>query len=208
MGSDDLFWKRKRRTLKREIGTRGRPKETFLIVCEGKCTEPNYFKSFKVTSANIKVEGIGYNTFSLVKKTIALKKEAKKQGVFYDQVWCVFDRDSNPAQAFNNALKIAVENKIRIAYSNEAFELWYLLHFHYYDSAISRKDYISKLNELLGHKYSKNSRTIYDEIHDKQHIAFRNSHKLLEKYGENYNPEKANPSTTVHLIVKELNKYL
>jgi hypothetical protein len=60
----------------------------------------------------------------------------------------------------------------------------------------SRKDYIVKLDKLLGHEYSKNSKTIYQEIQDKQHIAMKNSKKLLERYAENYNPEKANPSTS------------
>lgn len=207
MGSDDLFWKKKKHHLKRKIGTRGQPKQTFLIVCEGKCTEPNYFKSFKVTSATIKVEGLGCNTYSLVKRTIQLKSEASKLDIDYDQVWSVFDRNDHPAQNFNNAFVLAEQNKIHIAYSNNAFELWYLLHFNYYESAILRKDYIAKLDHLLGHKYEKNSKTIYEEILDKQPHAIQNSKKLLEKYGESYNPEKANPSTTVHLLVEELNKY-
>ncbi len=62
MGSDDLFWKRKRKIIKRKLGQRGPTNETFLIICEGQCTEPNYFKSFKVNSARILVEGIGCNT--------------------------------------------------------------------------------------------------------------------------------------------------
>lgn len=33
MGSQDLFWKRKRNTIKRKLGQRGSTKETFLIVC-------------------------------------------------------------------------------------------------------------------------------------------------------------------------------
>ena len=208
MGSDDLFWKRKKTYSKRKIGARGTPKETFLIVCEGKCTEPNYFKSFRITSVNIKVEGLGCNTLSLVKRTIEYMEEAKKQDLHFDQVWSVFDRNSHPAQYFNNALGLAESNNIRIAYSNEAFELWYLLHFHYLDNAISRKAYISKLKVCLGHKYKKNSTTVYEELLDKQHIAIRNANNLLEKYGKNYNKERANPSTTVHLLVKELNKHL
>ena len=37
-------------------------KEKFLIVCEGKNTEPSYFKKFKLTTATIKAVGEGYNT--------------------------------------------------------------------------------------------------------------------------------------------------
>lgn len=208
MGSDGLFWKRKKHHLKRKIGTRGEPKQTFLIVCEGERTELSYFKSFKVTSANIKVEGIGYNTYTLVKRTIEIMNIEKKNGVYYDQVWSVFDRNDFSAQNFNNAFELANKNNIHIAYSNNAFELWYLLHFQYFDSAILRGDYISKLSCLLGYKYSKKSKTIYEEILDKQPIAIQNAKKLIERYSNNFNPEKSNPSTTVYMLVEELNKYL
>ena len=40
--------------------------ERFLIVCEGEKTEPLYFESFEVFSANIKVIGAAKNTESLV----------------------------------------------------------------------------------------------------------------------------------------------
>jgi len=200
MGSDDVFKKRGMVSRKKPYRT---IKQTFLIVCEGECTEPNYFKSFKISSANIKIIGTGYNTLSLVEKTIELMDKEE-----YDQVWSVFDRDSFTAQNFNAAFELANKNKIKVAYSNEAFELWYLLHFHYYNSGISRKTYKEKLTKLLKHKYEKNSKIIYDEVFDKQNNAIRNAKKLLNNYDGKLYPEKANPSTTVHILVEELNKFL
>ena len=41
------------RTLKRTSSLR-QVKQTFLIVCEGEVTEPEYFNSFRLTSANVK----------------------------------------------------------------------------------------------------------------------------------------------------------
>lgn len=41
-------------------------KPTILIVCEGKNTEPSYFRQFKLTSATIRAIGNVYNTTSLV----------------------------------------------------------------------------------------------------------------------------------------------
>ena len=114
------------------------PKQTFLIVCEGEKTEPNYFNSFRVRTATIKVEGAGDNTVNLVRIALRLRKEQAKEGSPYDQVWCVFDRDDFPAEHFNEAFAVAQEHGVEIAYSNQAFELWYLLHFNYYDAAISR----------------------------------------------------------------------
>ncbi|MEP7343188.1 MAG: RloB family protein [Acidobacteriota bacterium] len=88
---------------------------------------------------------------------------------------------------------------------NEAFELWYLLHFHYYDAAIPRREYCAKLTDLLGHKYEKNSKTIYDELLSRQATAIRNAEKLFSSY-KPCKPESDNPSTTVHLLVKALNE--
>ena len=124
----------------------------------------------------------------------------------YDQVWCVFDRNSWPAQNFNSALVQARRNKIRVAYSNEAFELWYLLHFHYYDTGIQRQQYIQILEGLLGHPYAKNSATTYDELRSRQEDALHNARSLLAQYNPP-DPANDNPSTTVHLLVEELLRF-
>ena len=44
------------RTLKRTSSLR-LVKQTFLIVCEGEVTEPEYFNFFRLTSANVKAIG-------------------------------------------------------------------------------------------------------------------------------------------------------
>jgi hypothetical protein len=50
-------------------------KPTILIVCEGKNTEPSYFRQFKLSTATIKPIGEGYNTVSLVNRAIQLSEE-------------------------------------------------------------------------------------------------------------------------------------
>lgn len=176
-------------------------RQRFLIVCEGEKTEPNYFKQFPLPHDSVvDVRGVGANTTSLVRKALELRQEAK-----YDQVWCVFDHDSFPAQHFNAALNLAEVNGIRVAYSNEAFELWYVLHFDYLNAGITRQDYITRLNKLLGHRYRKNSESMYDEIATRQTDAIRNAQRLLAQYTPP-RPERDNPSTTVHLLVEQLNR--
>ncbi len=192
---------------KRKSGNRGFPKKTFLIVCEGEKTEPNYFKSFRLTTLNVKVVGCGMNTYSLINETIRLKTQAIKEKNPFDQVWCVFDRDSFPAVNINRALVLAETNDIKVAFSNEAFEVWYLLHFCYFNTGVSRDLYAEKLTNYLKQKYKKNSDEIYDKIIDKQAIAIRNAENLLKQY-LNHNPEKDNPSTTIHKLVIELNKFI
>ncbi len=180
-----------------------RPK--FLIVCEGSKTEPNYFKRFPVnkTVLELDVRGLGDNTLSLVQRTYDLIQEDN-----YTQVWCVFDRDSFPAGQFNEALELAQRQDIRVAYSNEAFELWYLLHFHYHNTATSRRLYKEKLTERLGRPYQKDDPDMYYELEDLQPQAIRFAEKLLKFYGPSHNPERDNPCTSVHLLVQELNKYI
>ncbi len=179
------------------------PKQRFLIVCEGKKTEPNYFEKFPIPPDSIiTVEGLGMNTDTLVEKTIELKSERK-----YDQVWAVFDRDVFPPEHFNNALRLAKANNIQVAYSNEAFELWYYLHFHYLETGITREDYCKRIGQtsFLGHKYVKKSKTIYDELLGRQSTAIQNAKRLLAQYNPS-NPVSDKPSTTVHLLVEQLNR--
>lgn len=201
MAKNPIFKERTSSYSHRRVNTR-ETYERFLIVCEGVKTEPSYFKSFRVPRDVIDIHGIGDNTVRIVEKAIELKSKDD-----YDQVWCVFDRDSFPPEQFNAAFILADQNSIKIAYSNEAFELWYLLHFNYYDSGMSRRQYGDKLTELLGYKYEKNSGSIYDEILDKQFVAIRNAERLLSTYNPQ-NPERNNPSTTVHLLVIELSRFI
>lgn len=178
-------------------------RQRFLIVCEGKKTEPNYFKSFDVQT-DVRVVGVGADPMHVVREAIAIKRDNKE---LYDQVWCVFDRDSFSADTFNGAIQLAKENNISVAYSNEAFELWYLLHFAYHNTAVSRQDYIKKLEKCLGRAYEKNCCTMYQACEKLQEQAIRNAERLLQEY-EHPSPERDNPSTTVHLLVKELNQFL
>ena len=57
-------------------------KPYILIVCEGKNTEPSYFKHFRMSSAIVKSVGEGYNTISLVNRAVQLASQEK-----YDQVY-------------------------------------------------------------------------------------------------------------------------
>ncbi len=183
----------------RKIDTK-EPIPRLLIVCEGEKTEPNYFRSFRVTNSVIDIEGLGGNPGKIVDKAQELNEEGR-----YDQVWCVFDRDCWSAEDFNNAIQKANNQGYKVAYSNEAFELWYVLHFEFLNTGIPRKDYRKKLTELLKQEYKKNSENIYENLYDKQSTAIKNATKLLSLYNP-LNPGKDNPSTTVHLLVQELNR--
>ncbi|MCU0428107.1 MAG: RloB family protein [Candidatus Kapabacteria bacterium] len=179
--------------------------DTVLIVCEGEKTEVNYFRAFP--QAEVKpfdVVGTGKNTLSLVEEAERLKNAGKAQGKRYNQVWCVFDMDSFKAH-FSNAIASAKAKGFEVAYSNEAFELWYLLHFSFLNTGLPRQQYGEKLTELLGEKYDKAAPDMYQILLERQTQAIQNAEKLMERY-ESHNAHTNNPSTTVHKLVLRLNE--
>lgn len=125
-------------------------KQSFLIICEGVNTEPDYFNAFRLTSANIKAVGQGLNTVGLVQKALRMKEEERKKGREYDQCWVVFDKDDFPDRDFNRAIGMAEAGGMRVAYSNQAFELWFLLHYNLVQGPMHRNQYETKLSGLLG----------------------------------------------------------
>ncbi|WP_310556528.1 RloB family protein [Flavobacterium sp.] len=193
----------------------------FLIVCEGEKTEPNYFKSFKTNVKSfvytIKTIGEGSNTKDLVKRTIKARDKSSQK---YDSVWAVFDRDSFSPNNFNGAIYLAESNGIKVGWSNEAFELWYLLHFQYRNTSMSRDDYKKAIENEINAKIVANSKS----KNLKKFVYKKNSpemYLILEKYGDQKQAvlwsEKLesnhlcnnfsihNPCTRIHLLVEELN---
>jgi hypothetical protein len=190
----------RRRTNFREV------RQRFFIICGGEQTEPNYFKAFHTPVVVVTVQAIGKDPLGVVKDGQKRYSEERRRGEEYDQVWCVFDRDECPSQDFNEAIALASRYRMRVAYSNEAFELWYVLHFHYLNTAISRHDYIARLNSLLSHPYAKNSASMYAELGPRVVDAIANAKRLLAQY-DPLNPANDNPSTCVHLLVEQLLRY-
>ena len=104
-----------------------RERRRVLIVCEDSKSACDYFKSFKIDTKRAEVfpVGTGMNTDSLVEEAIRLKTKAMKACQPYNEVWCVFDRDSFPLGKYTRAFELARANDIKVAWANEAFELWY-----------------------------------------------------------------------------------
>lgn len=184
----------------RGIGRKGPPLELILIVCEGSKTEPNYFKGFRVSFARVIIEGAARVTVSLVEHAMKLRRAADPP---FEQVWCVFDKDD--CDDFDQAVQYANDNDIHVAYSNQAFELWYVLHFDYLQSSLHRNDYENILSQRLNRPYRKNSRDMYEVLMDKQSVAIRNAERLNKLHVDTARPSDANPSTTVHELVVKLN---
>ena len=100
-------------------------------------------------------------------------------------------------------IKLATENRINCAYSIECFELWYLLHFNYYDTGMHRNDYFEKLSQLLKQPYTKNNDNMYNLLKHKTNIAIKNARKLyLKQYTQPLSEQ--NPVTLVFELVEKL----
>lgn len=194
-------------------------KPTILIVCEGENTEPSYFRQFKLATATIKPIGEGYNTVSLVKRAIQLASQTK-----YEQVWCVFDKDEFKDTDFNNAIQLAEANNFGVAYSNQAFEYWIILHFDdHQGGGMQRADYDKKINSLLKpfklDYQSKGNKIITEQIFDILEGIDKKTNKIrrdlaIDRAKRNYtffdhtNCAKEESSTTVYNLVQEIIKYL
>jgi hypothetical protein len=126
----------------------------------------------------------------------------------------VFDKDDN--DDFDEAIALANKNNLNVAWSNECFELWLLLHYQPLNSAISRDDYSSKLNDHFKEKninngvYEKNIKEIFDITYPYVDKAINRSERLVKEYKGNkiFSPTKMNPCTNVQDLVKELIKYI
>lgn len=98
------------------------------------------------------------------------------------------------------------------AWTNEAFELWYYLHFEYLDTGISRSAYIEKLEESFRNrmgdetfKYRKGNPDIYSLLqqYGRENLAKRFAQQLRALYtGTDYATHK--PCTMVDKLVEEL----
>ena len=127
-------------------------------------------------------------------------------------VWLVHDKDAFPPSDFDNTYhkraKISTPDiKYHALYSNECIELWFLLHFEYFQSAIHRNDYYPKLSNYLDMKYQKNMNSVYQMLKPFMKIAIANAKRLGESYS-NLPPTKCYPATKVYEIFDFLKDYI
>ena len=192
---------------KRKQSTR-EPKTVIHIYTEGEKTEPNYFNAIKnelrVNEIDIKVIGLGDHTDSLVKRVIEMKNGISKTDE-ESEWWVVFDKDDH--SGFKQAIEMAESNDIKVAYSNECFELWFILHFEYLQSAITREDYNRKLTELLEQKYDKTNSDIYRLIKDKESTATENAKKLDKMHDQEGSSEPEKPNLSLIHISEPTRPY-
>lgn len=223
-------------------------KPTFIIFCEDEVSEPVYFKYFETSKIKVNPVKKQYSGMKHVLKAIERCKDDElmdynEQGELEltdDEVhvWCVFDMDfdvnneSRDNISFDEGIQLAARKGIKVAWSNDAFELWILLHFNeinpdlpenklrqtYYDNLTQifknlpeKNEDLTKALQHASFSYKRDlkreSRFRYivrPEIIPNTPLAIQRA-KALEAYYSNDQPnhEKA-PCTMVHHLVEAL----
>lgn len=225
MGSDDLFKKRREERKQRKYEYKMPKINSFLIVTEGKRTEPLYFNGLKkkiqekiggtvdvVEAPVIDVHGEGSATGQLIRITERYVKEAS---IIYQNVWVVFDKDD--FEDFDQAIRDGENKGYNIAWSNQSFEYWLYLHFNYSDSALHRDAWKEKLDDIfrqyqLGDGvYRKNYNNIYEFVDsfDGVNTAIKNAKRRMASFKKDIDqPSAYDPGTTVYKLVQKLKRYL
>lgn len=202
----------------------------FLIVCEDQKTEPSYFGEFQKQipqdTLYLKPVGTGLDPLGVVKKAIQEKQDleelAKRE---VDCVWVVFDKDdadenNTKTQKFTEALKIAKKHSFKVAYSNEVFELWLLIHFIDVDEnkPLPRKEVYDLLRtefkKVPGYAsytydhYKPDPKTIEIVLKAGDQDKAKSRAESLLAHHSKKAPIDANPSTRVHLLRGEIQEWI
>lgn len=148
---------------------------TFTIFCEDQVIEPSYFQAFKEPGkVHVSTVKNQRSNLHIYKEALAycayneLFDEANEEGFvvksdIMNHIWIVFDFDVNLSgdpdpgilrianTFFTTSIKQAEANGINVAWSNDVFELWILLHFEDVTPAvpINRTDIYARLTTIF-----------------------------------------------------------
>jgi hypothetical protein len=194
--------------------------EYHLIVTEGTETEPQYFNAIREIinrqyrdRIQLEIVGEGDNTINLFEKA---KQRAFSSPNGYKHVWIVYDTDDFPAEHINRtaercARDSTTEMQFHAIWSNQCIELWFLLHFGFYQSDIHRSEYWPKLTERLKNigagEYVKGRPDMYEVLRPYMETAIGNA-KRLDKINDGRQPAESAPGTKVYELIEMLKPYL
>lgn len=197
----------------------------FYIFTEGTKTEKNYFNGFKYyIEKNPRLKNMviivpcGKETLRILDDAIKYKTD---NGITNGEFWCVYDIDDNPAVNVNAVVQkcVSLNNKNKsgcrffVAWSNECFEIWIILHFQYYTANNHRSEYYKLLDKEFQNlglsKYSKNTEDIFDLLLKKGNpkLAIRYAKKLINR-SKGKMPSEIALGTNMYELVEKLIKYL
>lgn len=227
MGSDDLFHKRKAsaQAVKRQRHPQER-KPRILIVCEGEKTERLYLnalcQAWAIPTTSLKIERTQGSSPDQVVSTAQKKAaEEQKKGDAYDEVYCVFDKDTH--EHFDAALdrceaasksKNPRSSRWHAITSTPCFEFWLLLHFKLstksYECTDQKTVCDQVVRELKKHQgfeqYAKKQANVWALLGQHTEKAIENAQLVREQQAQTSNrPQReANPWTNMDQLIGKL----
>lgn len=218
---------------------------TFLIFCEDQTSEYEYFKFFETEKIKINIFQNQKNSIENVIKAITYCKnngiiDCDNNVIEGFEIWCVYDRDKfvedpnfeETKTKFNIASLTAELHKINLAWSNDSFELWVLLHLQEIvddiDNYLHRDNYYDFLEDYFKNKENKNERlelilshstfsykrdmkkrrnfieVVRNEILPFTNVAIERSKLLVSIHSEKEDLTNWCPCTLIHNLVERL----
>lgn len=176
-------------------------------------------------SATLRIvpKGCGRNTQSLVNYVKKHKNEwleaVRKDFLIddFNETWVLFDLDGFASHKFDNAITSAQSQGFQVAWSNECFELWYLLHFKDSSTPIARKDIYKELAGLLKLKCDytdlkgEKGKDVHVKMARNENVgkAIKRAKKLhADPIRSDLPPHARNPCTLVFQLVEKLLKQM
>ncbi|HEY4288125.1 MAG TPA: RloB family protein [Puia sp.] len=227
---------------------------TFIIFCEDENSESSYFRAFNI-EGKLRVNPIENQRQGKLNLLNTIEKCEKdglmqfRDGKYHtiseitEHIWCVYDRDLEYEDLevikkkddidFTSAISLATDSGLHVAWSNDAFELWILLHFEDVPTGqrLHRNYIYIRLTDILKtaiartpeldiitthphfnyrNRFKKQGefyKHVYPLLEGKREIAIERA-KTLEAIYDTKTPfHDRNPCTTVHHLVAELIKY-
>ncbi|SEM14289.1 RloB-like protein [Chitinophaga rupis] len=224
---------------------------TFILFCEDEVSEPSYFRQFQnPEKLKVNIAEGQKNSFRNITNAINYCDEKglienvngnyKLKTGITSHIWCVFDRDHEThvkadVQNVNNiaftvSIQAALNAGLNVAWSNDAFELWILLHFEDIDPSVwCHRNYVydrltSIFQNMAGQSpemeaITKNEKFTYKESFKKkgnflqyvlphlsarQNDAIARAQALEASFKQTDAPHDCNPCTKVHHLVNSL----
>jgi hypothetical protein len=223
----------------------------FVLFCEDEVAEPLYFEKLAEQYSNVIVnthKGVSHKKQNVNKALSYCKKEGLLDSFTLDtlsqesNIWCIYDRDkwedsdknSSGDIDFDTSIRLASDCGVNVAWSNDSFELWILLHFtklskldvnyvhrsKYYDDLTAIIKGFTHEPEILSQITSHPNFNYKDGMKKKKHfkqvllpelikrIDFAKANaNLLESLSSNtLDPSERPPCTLVHKLVEEIDK--
>jgi hypothetical protein len=205
-------------------------KKTIYILTEGETEEAYFSRIGEIVGSDTDWQyAVTVEVREIIKgsKTdpVNIVKEARKSKKDYDEIWVVFDRDRDRDDKNEEAILIASQAKIHVAFSSISFEHWLILHFEKNNYAFQRSDCESRTTKAnksicvcngaicaktylkraaLYPGFAKGKALLYDDLKQRNTTAIENAAWLRKQQSPFTNIHTLNPYTNIDSLLCEL----